>query len=110
MRTAILTLLFKKRDRKELSNWRPISLLCADYKIIATALARRLKVLLHVLISPVETCCIPNRNIFANLRLTKDIMIYAREINIQAVLLNLDQEKAFDRVDHGFLYFHSLYL
>ena len=43
MRTAILTLIFKKGDKKQLKNWRPISLLCADYKIIATALATRLK-------------------------------------------------------------------
>ena len=103
MQTAVLALLYKKGDKKDLNNWRPISLLCADYKIIAKALSMRLQKLLHVLVSPDQTCGIPSRNIYSNLRLTRDVMRYARDKGIQAILVNLDQEKAFDRVDHGFL-------
>ena len=36
---AILTLLYKKGEREDISNWRPISLLNADYKIITKVLA-----------------------------------------------------------------------
>ena len=103
MRTAILTLIFKKGDKKQLKNWRPISLLCADYKIIASALAQRLKQLLVNLTSPDQTCGVPKRSISSNLRLTRDIIKYTKDKNIEAVILNLDQEKAFDRVDHGFM-------
>ena len=90
MQTAILTLLYKKGEKTNLNNWRPISLLCADYKIIAKALSIRLKNLLHILISSDQTCSVPNRNIFSNLRLTRDVMKYARDKGIQAVLVNLD--------------------
>ena len=38
-RTALISLFFKKGDRAEHKNWRPISLLNADYKICARALA-----------------------------------------------------------------------
>ena len=38
---SILTLIFKKGDRKILDNWRPISLLNTDYKIIARVLSQR---------------------------------------------------------------------
>ena len=56
-----------------------------------------------MLISSDQTCCVPNRNIYSNLRLTRDVMRYARDKGIQAVLINLDQEKDFDHVDHEFL-------
>ena len=40
---GILSLIFKKGDKTLLENWRPISLLNTDYKILAHALANRLK-------------------------------------------------------------------
>ena len=104
MRTAVLSLLFKKGDKKLLKNWRPVSLLCVDYKIIAAALSLRLKCALRFLISTDQTCSIPGRTILSNLRLTRDIMSYARNKKLEGVILNLDQEKAFDRVDHDFLH------
>ena len=42
-RTSIITLLFKGKDKNLLKNWRPISLLCTDYKILSKALANRMK-------------------------------------------------------------------
>ena len=38
---AMLTLLYKKGERADISNWRPISLLNVDYKIITKLLAER---------------------------------------------------------------------
>ena len=38
-RRAVITLLPKKGDLQELKNWRPVSLLCTDYKILSKALA-----------------------------------------------------------------------
>lgn len=34
-RTAVITLLPKKRDLQDLKNWRAVSLLCGDYKILS---------------------------------------------------------------------------
>ncbi|KAL7866182.1 hypothetical protein SRHO_G00114290 [Serrasalmus rhombeus] len=42
-RRAVLTLLPKKGDLHELKNWRPVSLLCCDYKLLSKVLAVRLK-------------------------------------------------------------------
>ena len=39
-RRAVITLLPKKGDLQEIKNWRPVSLLCTDYKILSKALSQ----------------------------------------------------------------------
>ena len=43
MKTAIVKILFKKKDRRRIENYRPLSLLCADYKILAKIMTERIK-------------------------------------------------------------------
>ena len=59
---AVIKLIEKKeRDKWFIKNWRPISLLNIDYKIIAKALATRLKETLPKLISFQQTACVKDR-------------------------------------------------
>ena len=48
---CVFSLLFKKGDPEKLGNWRPISLLNIDYKILARVLAERLQTILPKIIS-----------------------------------------------------------
>ncbi|KAJ4946631.1 hypothetical protein JOQ06_024294, partial [Pogonophryne albipinna] len=41
-RRAVITLLPKKGNLQDIENWRPVSLLCVDYKLLSKALATRL--------------------------------------------------------------------
>ena len=43
-RRAVLTLLPKKGELSMIKNWRPVALLCTDFKIISKALANRFKI------------------------------------------------------------------
>ena len=43
MRTAIISLIFKKGDQENLDNYRPISLTNTDYRILAFTLAERIQ-------------------------------------------------------------------
>ena len=101
---VIIALIPKKGDTKYLKYWRPISLLCTDYKILTKILANRLKHILPEIISEEQNCSIPNRTIFNNLFLTRDIITYTKEKNNNFYLLQIDQEKAFDKIDRIFLY------
>ena len=103
MRQSITRLLYKKDDRRDLKNWRPISLLNVDYKICSKALAIRLSKVLSTIIHPDQTCSVPGRSIFDNLILLRDVLDYVNVTKEPGILLNLDQEKAFDRVDRLFL-------
>ena len=102
-RMAILKLLFKKNEKDCLKNWRPISLLNADYKILATILATRLKSVLPTVIDEDQTCGIKGRTIFENLFRLRDMIHAAKTYNTNLTLINIDQEKAFDRVNRPFL-------
>lgn len=101
---AILTLLPKKGDLTEIKNWRPVSLLCSDYKILSKVLANRLSKIMNEVIHPDQTYCVPKRSIFDNISLIRDIYDVSKSLNIDAGLISLDQEKAFDRVEHVYLW------
>lgn len=55
MQQAIITLIPKKGNLKNLKNWTPVSLLCIDYKILTTILSNRLKTILPNIISEEQT-------------------------------------------------------
>ena len=74
-----------------------------DHKICSKALAISLCKVLSTIIHPDQTCSVPGRSIFDNLTLLRDVLDYVNVTNEPGILLNLDQEKAFDRVDRLFL-------
>ncbi|MGH0162989.1 UNVERIFIED_CONTAM: hypothetical protein FKN15_061389 [Acipenser sinensis] len=51
-----------------------------------------------------KTYCVPKGSIFDNLFLIRDLFNVSKLFNLDFGLVSLDQEKAFDRVDHGFLF------
>lgn len=102
-RLAVITLASKGSDDKILSNWRPISLLCCDYKIVAKILVKRLQLVADKVIAP-EQFCLPGRSINTCNILLRDIIYYCNVNKIQGAIINLDWSKAFDRVDMEFVY------
>ncbi|KAI4890612.1 hypothetical protein NFI96_004370 [Prochilodus magdalenae] len=103
-RRAVLTLLPKKGDLTDLKNWRPVSLLCTDYKLLSKSLAARLGKVMGQVIHLDQTYCVPGRSIFDNIHLIRAILDVSRLLGLRTGLLFLDQEKAFDRVEHGYLW------
>ena len=73
-RKGFITLLFKKGDCKELKNWRPITLLNCDYKIIAAVLAARVHKVVDEIIHENQAGYIKGRLSACNVRLTKDVI------------------------------------
>ena len=102
-RRGLLSLIFKKGEKRDLKNWRPISLLCVDYKIGTRALAARLQKVLPSVLHEDQTCGVPGRSIFSNLYLIRDLIEYCSAKNLPLAIISLDQEKAFDRVNWNFL-------
>ncbi|XP_056320895.1 uncharacterized protein LOC130234675 [Danio aesculapii] len=51
-----------------------------------------------------KACAVPGRKITDSLILIRDAICYARDRNTRLAVLNLDFEKAFDRISHQFLF------
>lgn len=104
MRHGHIILIYKKGDRRQLKNYRPISLLNVDYKILARVMSNRLKNVIPKIISASQTSCIVGRDISDTIASIRDI-IHMTEINdSEGYILKIDQEKAFDRVSHTYLF------
>lgn len=103
-RSGILTLIPKKdKDRTFLANWRPLSILNFDYKLLAKIIAHRMKTYLPKLIDPDQTGYVNNRYIGENLRLIADIILYTNLKNHPGLLLLVDFEKAFDTIEWNYI-------
>ena len=102
---SIITLLPKPgKDISFLDNWRPISLLNVDYKIATKSIANRLKNVLPSIIHSSQTGFLKNRYIGENIRLLFEVLEDVEKFNKQALLFFSDFQKAFDSVDHNFIF------
>jgi len=101
---GLITLIPKSGDHAKIGNWRPIMLLGSLYKILAKTLARRLQDLLPNVIRPSQMSFVEGRSILDNTFLAQEAQVWAKESNQDLVLLLLDFEKAFDKIEWSFLF------
>ncbi len=103
-RRGIITLIPKKaKDSALIKNWRPITLLCSDYKMLSKAIANRIKIHLPKLIDSDQSGFVRNRYIGQNIDLLLQIIEYSEHNNIPGIILTADYEKAFDNLSWGFM-------
>lgn len=105
MKTGLITLLPKpKKQLLSLDNWRPITLLCTDYKLFALVYANRLKLVLGKLVEEFQSAFIKGRYIQNHIRLILDVIDYNSMIQSDSLILFIDFFKAFDTVEHEFIF------
>ena len=93
---------FKKGNRDELKNYRPITLLNVDLKIITHTLAKRLAKVIPILVHKSQKA-VPGRKITDNIHVAQDLINLINKNKESAAFIFYDQEKAFDRMSHSFI-------
>ena len=96
-RKAVIKLLEKKeKDKHLIGNYRPISLINVDPKIISKIFASRLKKVLPNLISSQQTAYVAQRRINESGRLISDLLSVTKKMKVTGHLVTNDIEKVFD--------------
>ena len=101
---AVISLIFKKGNKHDIGNYRPISLTNVDYKILAFVLANRIQNVIKSIINPNQVAYIKGRYIGCNIRLIEDIIELCDKEEKGGILMMLDFKKAFDSLEWDFLF------
>ena len=101
---GVITLIPKKgKNIKNILNWRSISLLNVDYKILGKILATRMKGVLHTIIHPGQKGFVPDRYIGENIiEIISTIDKLETEDNLGLLVL-IDFYKACDTLEWSFI-------
>ena len=75
-----------------------------DAKVASKCLALRLKKVIHTLVDSHQTAYAPGRNIGESVRLVEDLLEYAEKEDLTGIMFSSDFEKAFDSIDHCFIF------
>ena len=102
---SVITLILKPgKDKRNLQNYRPISLLNVDAKICSKALAARVIKVIDEIINPDQHAFIKGRKISEAIRNVHDMFYYLTTEQKNGFIASVDFQKAFDSIDHDFLY------
>jgi hypothetical protein len=104
LKEGLIKIIPKKVDKRRLKDWWPLTMLNLAYKLLAKLLALRLRIVIPTLIAPQLTGFVPGRNILENISLAWLTLDWLNHRNEPALFLSLDFEKAFDRVEHAYLW------
>lgn len=101
---GVMCLLYKKKDKKRIENYRPVTLLNTDYKLLTKAIANKLGKVGANLIHPNQQGFIPKRSLYDSTRLTRMMIDYCEIKEENGCIVSLDQEKAYDKIAHDYLW------
>ena len=93
-----------EKDLKKLINWRSITLSNCDHKLITKIYAQRLSSAMAACVKENQTAYVKGRMINDNIRsILSSIEVANSEREIDALIVSLDAEKAFDSVSHQYI-------
>lgn len=103
MTQGIIVLVPKVANPTNISQYRPITLLNVDYKILARVLNKRVTPLLKRILHPMQVGPGTERDITASLCDIRDVISHQERLQESAVLVSADLAGAFNNVHHEYL-------
>ena len=103
IKTGYLTLIHIKGQKNEIANYRPISLLNYDLKILTKCLTNRIKTIIPD-VTQEHQYAKPGKQIFSATTLLRDLWWDECNSKTDAYFISLDFRKAFDSIDQQWLF------
>ena len=105
LRKAVIKLLRKgTKDPTLIGNYRPISLLSIFYKLASCCITQRIKPAIESIIGRQQKAYIKTNNIGSVILNLINMMSHVKQKKKAALILLIDFRKAFDSLDHTFMY------
>lgn len=101
---AKTVLLPKRGEKKDLKNWRPISLINSDANILSILFVQRLNVFNSVFLEKEQIGFVKGELIHKNVYAVNLVIQYNLKNKSDGAVVFLDQEKAYDRVSHEYMF------
>jgi hypothetical protein len=101
---GLISLIPKSKEANTIKHYRPICLLGVDYKWFTKVLTKRLTRVAESVISTTQTTFIPGRNILEGVVVLHDTLHEIRKMKKRGVIMKLDFEKEYDKVQWSFLF------
>ena len=98
-----IILLPKKEDATQIQQYRPICLLNVSFKIFTKVTTNRVTAVAHKVIRPTQTAFMPGRHILEGVVILHETIHELHRKKLDGVLLKIDFEKAYDKVNWSFL-------
>jgi Reverse transcriptase (RNA-dependent DNA polymerase) len=100
---AMVCLVPKEQEAKIIQKYRPISLVDCCFKILSKVLTNRLAPFMHSLVDQSQSTFIKGRYILDNVLAANEIIHATKQAKHSGVVLKVDFEKAYDRVNWDFI-------
>jgi hypothetical protein len=100
---ALITIIPKEKDARTMNKYRPISLLNCSYKIFTKVLTNRLGRVIDRLVASNQTTFIKGGYILESVVTAHEVVHSVHQGKKQGVVLKLDYEKAYDKVNWQYL-------
>jgi hypothetical protein len=98
-----ITLLPKAQEVTKIQQYRPICMLNVCFKIFTKVIVNRLSLVVSKVIGPSQSAFLPGRNILEGVVVLHETLHELRRKKQKGIILKLDFEKAYDKVNWAFL-------
>ena len=94
----------KRRGTNDPRDFRPITLLNADYKILARIIAQRLRPVLAEHFKDTQSCGVSGNSILDAAATIRKTIAFAETESVPLCVLSIDHKNAFDNIAHEYLF------
>jgi len=94
----------KHAQPKTIDDYRPLTLMNIDYKILTRIIAERLRPFMPTILHPHQFCGLQGNSVFEAVAVVREAIAYAETAKKPICIVSIDFSTAFDRISHEYLY------